>query len=81
MQFHSMNQMEKGRVARALSVLLAAGILFSGCSSKGEVEASPTVTVQVDAETALVTARNAYADAQVRYRTLLANLQTFTGSF
>ena len=35
----------------------------------------------VDAETALVTARNAYADAQVRYRTLLANLQTFTGSF
>src|SRR5580700_3029518 len=49
MQFHSMNQMEKGRVARALSVLLTAGILFSGCSSKGEVEASPTVTVQVDA--------------------------------
>ena len=35
----------------------------------------------VDAETALVTARNAYADAQVRYRMLLANLQTFTGSF
>ena len=34
-----------------------------------------------DAETALVTARNAYADAQVRYRTLLATLQTFTGSF
>ncbi len=38
-------------------------------------------TEVVDAETALVTARNAYADAQVRYRTLLANLQTFTGSF
>jgi len=35
----------------------------------------------VDAETALVTARNAYADAQVRYRMLLASLQTFTGSF
>ena len=35
----------------------------------------------VDSETTLVTARNAYADAQVRYRTLLANLQTFTGSF
>ncbi len=35
----------------------------------------------VDAETALVTARNAYADAQVRYRMLLATLQTFTGSF
>lgn len=35
----------------------------------------------VDSETTLVTARNAYADAQVRYRTLLATLQTFTGSF
>jgi outer membrane protein TolC len=35
----------------------------------------------VDAETTLVTARNAYADALVRYRTLLATLQTFTGSF
>ena len=42
--------------------------------------ASPATEV-VDAETALVTARNAYADAQVRYRTLLANLQTFTGTF
>jgi outer membrane protein TolC len=42
--------------------------------------ASPASEV-VDAETALVTARNAYADAQVRYRTLLATLQTFTGSF
>ncbi len=38
-------------------------------------------TEVVDAETTLVTARNAYADAQVRYRTLLATLQTFTGSF
>jgi outer membrane protein TolC len=35
----------------------------------------------VDAETTLVTARNANADALVRYRTLLATLQTFTGSF
>jgi outer membrane protein TolC len=42
--------------------------------------ASPATEV-VDAETALVTARNAYADAQVRYRTILATLQTFTGSF
>ncbi len=40
-----------------------------------------SATEVVDAETSLVTARNAYADAQVRYRTLLANLQTFTGSF
>jgi outer membrane protein TolC len=42
--------------------------------------AAPATDV-VDAETALVTARNAYADAQVRYRMLLATLQTFTGSF
>ena len=42
--------------------------------------AAPATDV-VDAETALVTARNAYADAQVRYRMLLASLQTFTGSF
>jgi HlyD family secretion protein len=49
MYFPSINEMEKGRLARTLGVLLAAGILFSGCGSKGEVEASPTVTVQVDA--------------------------------
>lgn len=49
MQFLSMNQMEKGQLARTLGILLAAGLLFSGCGSKGEVEASPTVTVQVDA--------------------------------
>jgi outer membrane protein len=42
--------------------------------------ASPATEV-VDAETTLVTARNAYADAQVRYRTLLTTLQTFTGTF
>ena len=49
MQFPSMNQMEKGRLARTLVVLLSAGMLFSGCAAKGAVEASPTVTVQVDA--------------------------------
>ena len=49
MQFHSVNQIEKGRIARTLVVLLAGGILFSGCGTKAEVEASPTVTVQVDA--------------------------------
>jgi multidrug efflux pump subunit AcrA (membrane-fusion protein) len=43
-----MIQMEKGRLAFAAGVLLAAGILFTGCGSKGEVEAAPTVTVQVD---------------------------------
>src|SRR6202163_3682121 len=49
MQFLSMNQIEMGRLARTLVVLLAAGMLFSGCGAKGDVEASPTVTVQVDA--------------------------------
>lgn len=49
MQLLSMIQMEKGRLARAAGVLLAAGMLLSGCGSKGEVEAAPTVTVQVDA--------------------------------
>ena len=49
MQFLSMNRMEKGQLARTLVVVLAGGLLFSGCGAKGEVEASPTVTVQVDA--------------------------------
>jgi HlyD family secretion protein len=49
MRFHSVNQLEKGRMARTLVVLLATGMLFSGCGSKVEGEASPTVTVQVDA--------------------------------
>jgi len=49
MQFHSMNQTEKSRMARAFVVLLAAGFLFSGCGTKETAEATPTVTVQVDA--------------------------------
>lgn len=35
----------------------------------------------VAAENTLTTARNAYSDAQVRYRVALANLQTVTGTF
>jgi outer membrane protein TolC len=35
----------------------------------------------VDAQKTLVDARNAYDDAQTRYRVALANLQTVTGSF
>jgi outer membrane protein len=35
----------------------------------------------VDAENTLTQARNAYNDAQARYRVALANLQTLTGSF
>ena len=49
MQFFSMNQKEMGQLARTFSVLLAAGILFSGCGTKEAAEATPTVTVQVDA--------------------------------
>jgi len=49
MQFFSMNQKEMGRLARTFSALLAAGILFSGCGTKEAAEATPTVTVQVDA--------------------------------
>jgi outer membrane protein TolC len=42
--------------------------------------ASPATEV-VDAETSLVTARNAYIDAQARFRAAMAILQTHTGSF
>ena len=49
MQFPSMNQVDKGRLARTLVVLVSAGMLFSGCGSKAEEEPTPTVTVQVDA--------------------------------
>ncbi len=40
-----------------------------------------TVLDVVDAENTLTTARNAYDDAQVRYRVALAQLQTLTGTF
>jgi HlyD family secretion protein len=49
MQFPLMNQIEKGQPARTLAVLLAAGLLFSGCKSQEASETTPTVTVQVDA--------------------------------
>ena len=42
--------------------------------------ASPATEV-VDSQNTLITARNAFDDAQVRYRTALANLQTLTGNF
>jgi HlyD family secretion protein len=49
MQFFLTNQTELGRWARTLAILVAAGSLFSGCGTKEVAEASPTVTVQVDA--------------------------------
>jgi outer membrane protein TolC len=64
--------------ARVTSELAAEGLRLINLRYQGG--ASPALEV-VDAEISLVTAQNAYADAQVRYRTVLANLQTFTGSF
>ena len=64
--------------ARRTAELAAEGLRLTDLRYEGG--ASPATEV-VNAETSLVTARNAYADAQVRYRTLLATLQTFTGSF
>jgi len=43
---------------------------------QGGASAATDVTV---AQTALITAQNAFADSLVRYRTLLSTLQTFTG--
>jgi outer membrane protein len=45
-----------------------------------ESGASPATEV-VDAENTLLTARNAYIDAQARFRAALAGLQTITGTF
>ncbi len=42
-------KIETGGTVRSLFVLMAAGILISGCGSKEAAEATPTVTVQVDA--------------------------------
>jgi outer membrane protein TolC len=64
--------------ARETAELAAEGLRLTVLRYQGGV--SPASEV-VDAQTSLVTARNAYADAQVRYRTLLATLQTFTGNF
>ena len=64
--------------ARITADLATEGLRLTGLRYQGG--ASPATEV-VDAETSFVTARNAYSDAQVRYRTLLANLQLLTGTF
>ena len=51
------------------------------CSTIPVVTAPVGVLDVVDAQTTLITARNAYADGQVRYRNALASLQILTGSF
>ena len=43
------HEIETGRPVRSFVVLMVAGILFSGCSTQKADEATPTVTVQVDA--------------------------------
>jgi HlyD family secretion protein len=43
------HKMQAARIGRSVAVLMAAGVLFSGCGSKEAAEATPTVTVQVDA--------------------------------
>src|SRR6202162_3705758 len=63
MQFLSLNQSQKGQLARTLGVLLAAGILFSGCGTKEAAEATPTVTVQVDAAEKAPIQRKVVTDA------------------
>jgi len=57
------HKMELGRTIRALVTVMAAGVLLSGCGAKGEVEASPTVTVQVDAAEKEAIQRKVVTDA------------------
>ncbi len=64
--------------SRRTAELAAESLRLTNLRYKGG--ASPASEV-VDGETALVTARNAYIDAQARYRTAIAALQTITGSF
>ena len=64
--------------AQKTAELAAEGLRLTNLRYEGGASLASEV---VDAETTLVTAKNAYADALVRYRTLLATLQTFTGSF
>jgi outer membrane protein TolC len=64
--------------SRATAELAAESLRLSNLRYQGG--AAPASDV-VDGATTMVTARNAYADALARYRTMLANLQTFTGSF
>ncbi len=45
-------------------------------------QAGESTTLEVvDAQNTLISSRNAYSDAEVRYRIALANLQTLTGTF
>jgi RND family efflux transporter MFP subunit len=55
--------MDVGRTVRSLLVLLAAGILISGCGKNEASDVTPTVTVQVDAAEKGPIQRKVVADA------------------
>ncbi len=55
--------LETGRLFRSLTILVAAGILFSGCGTKEAAEATPTVTVQVDGAEKGIIQRKVVTDA------------------
>jgi HlyD family secretion protein len=62
-QTGSRHNLELGRAFRSLAVLLAAGFLFAGCGTKEAAEATPTVTVQVDAAEKAPIQRKVVTDA------------------
>jgi RND family efflux transporter MFP subunit len=62
-QTGSHRQLELGKAARSLAVLVAAGFLFAGCGTKEVAEATPTVTVQVDGAEKGVIQRKIVTDA------------------
>lgn len=62
-QAESRDNPELGRTVRSLALLLAAGFLFAGCGTKEVAEATPTVTVQVDAAEKAPIQRKVVTDA------------------
>jgi len=70
----------RAAVNRARSAMELATELLNVSNNRYIGGAAPASEV-VDAQNALVKARNDYADAQTRYRVAIASLQTFTGSF
>jgi outer membrane protein TolC len=70
----------RSAVNRARSAMELATEILNVSNNRYIGGAAPASEV-VDAQNALVKARNDYADAQTRYRVAIATLQTFTGSF
>jgi outer membrane protein TolC len=70
----------RAAVNRARSAMELATEILNVSNNRYIGGAAPASEV-VDAQNALVKARNDYADAQTRYRVAIATLQTFTGSF